>query len=273
MMASTRQDFQKKVVFITGAAGGLGRALCRRFARSGAQLAITDIDKQALEEAEQELRIEGVACDASVLDVRDEKACRRAVARAERRFGKIDILINNAGITHRSAFSETDAAVYRRIMEVNYFGSLYCTKAALDPLVRSQGLIVVISSIAGFAPLLGRSGYAASKHALHGLFSSLRTEIRHTGVGVVIICPGFTATGIEKNALDGDGSIACHPQSKVGRSASPEKVADAIFRAATRRKPLVVLSPVGRLTSLLMKTFPGLYERMMGHSLRSELAR
>jgi short-subunit dehydrogenase len=134
-------------------------------------------------------------------------------------------------------------------------------------------IIIVISSIAGFAPLLGRTGYVASKHALHGLFDSLRAELRETGVGVTIACPGFTATNIAKNALDGDGSITLHPQSTMGTAASPESVAEKVFQAATRSKRLVVLSAVGRLTRVLTKFFPGFYERSMAQVLRSELDR
>jgi short-subunit dehydrogenase len=159
-------------------------------------------------------------------------------------------------------------------MGVNFFGSLNCTKAALDSLIERKGLIIAVSSVAGFSPLYGRSGYAASKHALHGLFDSLRTELRNVGVDVMIVCPGFTATGISTRALDGDGQITQHPQSTLGRIARPEDVADAVFRAAcSGKKRLVVLSAVGRLTRIVHKMFPGLYERLMARSLSSELDR
>jgi NAD(P)-dependent dehydrogenase (short-subunit alcohol dehydrogenase family) len=270
---SAKRDFKGKVVFITGAAGGMGRALSRRFGRAGARLALTDMDGAAVRILSGGLAGEGVEALGIELDVTDEAACRNAVDIVVTHFGSLDVLVNNAGITHRSAFSQTSGAVYRKVMDVNYFGSLHCTQAALRHLVRGQGLIIVMSSIAGFAPLLGRTGYSASKHALHGLFDSLRTELRITGVDVTIVCPGFTATNIDKNALDGDGRTTSHPQSKVGKVAAPEEVAEAVFRAAVRGRRLVVLSGVGRMTRVLTRVYPALYEWIMARSLRSELER
>jgi NAD(P)-dependent dehydrogenase (short-subunit alcohol dehydrogenase family) len=261
------------VVVITGAAGGLGQAVSRRFAVAGAVLGLLDLDAERVQQMASKLTSEGVNCLGLSLDVRDEAACHRAIASLQERLGGLDTLINNAGITHRSAFARTQAAVYRQVMEVNYFGSLYCTQAALKAIIRSKGLIVVISSIAGFAPLLGRTGYAASKHALHGLFESLRPELRSSGVGVTMVCPGFTATGMEKSALGEDGHPTTHPRSMVGEAATPESVAKAIYHAASKDKRLLVLSSVGRLTRLMMKLSPALYESLMARSLRSELIR
>ena len=158
-------------------------------------------------------------------------------------------------------------------MAVNYLGSLHCTKAALPSLLARQGQIAVISSVAGVAPLYGRSGYAAAKHALHGLFETLRTELAGTGVTVTIVCPGFTNTGIAHAALDGDGSLTKHRQSTVGKIATPQEVARALHRAVAQEKRLVVLSTVGKLTYLINKFWPAQYERIMLKSLRSELER
>ncbi|MBU0514409.1 MAG: SDR family oxidoreductase [Proteobacteria bacterium] len=267
-----RRDFSDKVVFLTGAAGGMGTALARRFAAAGSKLVLTDRDAESLGALAERLQNEGADCLAVPLDVTDEAACAAAVARGVDHFGGLDVLVNNAGITHRSAFGRTDPTVFRRVMDVNLFGSLFCARAALPHLIESRGLIVVISSIAGFAPLLGRTGYAASKHALHGLFDSLRAEVRPAGVDVTIVCPGFTATGIDRHALGEDGRPTDHPQSTTGRVASPDDVAAAVLRAATRSRRLLVLSTVGRLTRLMNKICPGLYERLMARSLRSELA-
>ena len=269
----TKRDFRDRVVVITGAAGGIGKALSRRFARAGARLGLTDVDLQGVKALCEELAAEGADCFGLGLDVTDEAACHQAMDSVVKKFGRLDVLINNAGITHRSAFARTASKVYSRVMAVNYFGSLYCTQAALDYLIEQKGLIIVISSIAGFSPLLGRTGYAASKHALHGLFGSLRAELREEGVGVTIVCPGFTATNIYKSALDSDGGLTSHPQSTVGAPASPESVAEAVFRAATRGKRLLILSAVGRLTRILNKFFPDFYERKMARTLRSELDR
>lgn len=270
---ATHRNFHDRVVMITGAAGGLGRAFSRRFGRTGAKLSLADLDPDGLDSLASDLRASGVECVTQVLDVTDESACRRAVERTVDHFGRLDVLINNAGITCRSPFQHIHSDTFRQVMAVNLYGAVYCTQAALDQLIRNQGLIIVISSIAGFSPVLGRSAYSASKHALHGLFDTLRTELLESGVGVTIVCPGFTDTHISVNALDGDGSKTSHPQSTVGRVATPDSVAEAVFRAARRDQRLLVLSSMGRLTRLMTKFCPGLYERLMAKSLASELDR
>jgi len=272
-MTRARRDFEGKTVVITGAGGGLGSAYSRRFARAGAKLGLLDLNAAAVQCLAAELRAAGTECIGLGCDVTDEAACRAAITAVIDQLGGIDVLINNAGITHRSAFTDTDSAVFRKVMDVNLFGSLYCTKAALPSLIQRGGLIIAISSIAGISPLYGRTGYAASKHACHGLFGSLRAELLGTGVDVMIVCPGFTATGIGTHALDGDGKVTTHPQSTIGRQATPESVAEAVFRGATRGKRLLVLSAVGKLTALLTKLAPSVYERLMARSLRSELQR
>jgi NAD(P)-dependent dehydrogenase (short-subunit alcohol dehydrogenase family) len=267
-----RRDFDGRVVVITGAASGIGRALARRFARAGAHLALLDVDADAVTALAAELagggrRASGIGCD-----VTDEASCRRAVSTVMEAQGGIDVLFNNAGITHRSLFADTDTEVFRRVVNVNLFGAIHCTRAALPSLIARRGLIVVTSSIAGLAPLYERSGYAASKHALHGLFGSLRTELLGTGVDVMLVCPGFTATGIGAAALDGSGQPARHPQSTVGRLATPEAVADAVFDAASRSQRLLVLSAVGKATAILVRFFPALYDKAMARSIRQQLA-
>ena len=270
---ASRREFQGKVVIVTGAGGGLGAAFARRFARAGARLALLDVDLAGARSTAAALEAGGAECLTLGCDVSDEVACRASIAEVVRRFGGIDVLLNNAGLTHRSAFAATETAVFRRVMGVNFFGSLHCAQAALPSLVERRGLIVVVSSIAGIAPLYGRSGYAASKHALHGLFESLRTELAGSGVGVLLVCPGFTATGLSRAALDGDGSVTTHPQSTLGRIATPESVAEAVFDAASRGKRLLVLSVAGKATLVLHKLCPALYERLMARSLRKELDR
>jgi NAD(P)-dependent dehydrogenase (short-subunit alcohol dehydrogenase family) len=268
-----RYVFQKKVVVVTGAAGGIGRALCRRFAGGGAVVAALDVDGPGVQGLAAELRAAGTNACGYACDVTREEQCVAVMAQVVAACGGIDVLVNNAGITHRSAFADTQVAVLRRVMEVNYFGSVHCTKAALSSLAARRGLIVVISSVAGFAPLLGRTGYAASKHALHGLFNSLRTELLAAGVGVTIVCPSFTDTNIARRALDADGSLTRHPQSTLGKLARPEDVADAIYRAAARRRRLAVLSPVGKLARLVSTLWPAYYERRMAAQLQHELMR
>jgi len=262
------RDFSGKTVVVTGAGGGLGRALCLRFAGAGARIVALDHDAAVL----QGLTFPGgtdairVACDVS-----SEEDCLRAMAEARRAFGGVDVLINNAGITHRSAFAATRPEVIRRVMAVNFFGALHCTHAALEDIVARRGLVIAVSSVAGFAPLIARTGYAASKHALHGFFDSLRTEIEPLGVGVLLVCPSFIQTGIEKNALAGDGGPARHPQSIVGGRSTPEAMAEKIFRAAAGERRLLLPDRVSRLSWWVSRLAPRLYAWLMVKKLGKEM--
>ncbi len=267
----TRREFTGKVVVITGAGAGLGRALAHAFAAAGAHVGALDRDAAAAEAVAAELlgqrrQALGLACDVS-----DAAECERALAAVIACWGRIDVLVNNAGISHRSAFRRTDPAVTRRVMEVNFFGAVNCTRAALDALLQSRGLVIVISSVAGFAPLVARTGYAAAKHALHGFFESLRTELADDGVGVLIVCPSFIATGIDKNALGGDGRPARHAQQVVGVRAQAEDVAAAIVRAARNGRQLLLPGRTAKLAWWLSRLAPRYYARVMTRRLRGEM--
>lgn len=265
------RDFRGKVVVVTGAAGGLGRALCLRFGDAGSRIVALDRDVAALAGLLADLQAKRIAAVAEVCDVTRDEDCRRAVAGAKRAFGGIDVLINNAGITHRSAFARTEPEVIRRVMAVNFFGALHCTHAALPELVARRGMILVISSVAGFAPLIARTGYAASKHALHGFFDSLRTEVEPLGLKVLLVCPSFIETGIEKNALAGDGNLASHPQSIVGTRATPHAIAGKILTAAAEERRLLLPDAVSRSSWWLSRIAPQFYERQMAKKLGQEM--
>lgn len=260
----------QKVVVVTGAASGIGAAIARRFARQGACLGLLDIDEKGIAAMAAEFNNAGIKAVPIGCDVSKESDCMVAVSKIIDYFSGIDILVNNAGITQRSAFVDTQSSVFRKVMDVNFFGALHCTKAAMDSLIARKGMIIVIESIAGVAPLLGRSGYCASKHALHGLFTSLRAEIRSSGVHVMIVCPGFVETNLQTRALGGNGRITSHPQSRVGKQVSPERVADAVYQGVIKRKHLIVLSPVGKLTYWLNRLAPIFYERLMAKKLKDD---
>ena len=266
-----KRTFSGKIVVVTGAASGIGLAVCRRFARAGAVCALLDMDRDALAGCEKEFAAAGHRAMTVACDVTRKEDCDAAIAAVIDRFGGIDVLFNNAGITQRSAFVDTQVDVYRRVMDVNFFGALYCTKAAIDSLIERRGLILSNESIAGLAPLLGRTGYSASKHAMHGLFTSLRTEVRDLGVHVMVVCPGFIQTNLQERALGGDGNVTRRPQSRIGKQDTPESAAEAIFRGASREKDLLVLTPVGKLGYWVSRLLPALYERAMARQLKSEL--
>lgn len=267
---AAKRDFRDKVVVITGGAGGLGAAFARAFGSVGAKLVLLDLRAEALKETAGQLKELGYPCLAIPCDLTDEEACRAAFAEIEAEFGRIDVLINNAGLSHRSLFAETETIVFRRIMEVNFFGSLYATQAALPNLQESRGLIIVISTVAGFAPLIGRTGYAASKHALHGLFETLRLELEGTGVEVLIACPGFTATRMEAMAMGGDGHPVTQNKVTVGRVATPESVAAEVLQAAHDSRRMIVLTGTGKLSRIISRIFPRVYEKMMARRIWPE---
>lgn len=267
------EPFAGKVVAITGAGGGLGSALARRFAAAGATLALLDLS--APEALAAELAAAGTQTVALDCDVTDVAGCAAAIRQVEQGLGGVDVLVNNAGITHRSPFANTDPDVLRRVMEVNYFGAVHVTHAAVASLQARRGQVISISSVAGFAPLLGRTGYVASKHALEGFMSTLREELASADVDVdvLVVRPGFVATGMSKRALDERGAVAKHDQQPVGKRMSPQEAADQIVRAAARGQRELVLTSVGKMSWWLTRLVPRAYAALMRRSQRAELAR
>ncbi|MBE7927400.1 MULTISPECIES: SDR family oxidoreductase [Pseudomonadaceae] len=256
--------FERKVVVITGGCAGIGRALAERMAQAGARLVIFDLEQNALDALVQHLADRhnadalGLRCDVS-----DATAVQQAIALVVDRFGGIDMLVNNAGITHRSRVADTSLKVFERIMAVNFYGALHCTQAALPSLIAREGQIIVLSSLSQYAPVPDRAAYNASKHALHGLFETLRGELDGTGVNVMLVCPGYTATDLRKNVLVGDGSTAPQPALAVGRVASPQDVAESIFQGALKRRQLLVLSNLDWRARLVARCFPRLFDSVL----------
>ncbi len=257
-------------VVLTGAAGGVGGALARAFVAAGDRVALLDLDLEAVEVLGRSLGDEKalpLRCD-----VTDPAACNAAIEAVTEAWGGVDVLINNAGISHRSRFVDTDPAVLRRVMNVNLFGSVNMTHAALPALQQSRGQIAVLSSVAGFAPLVGRTGYCASKHALHGFFGALRTELRQDGISVLMVCPSFIDTGLAERALAGDGQAigAGKVRATAGDALPPEALADAVLDALGKRRELLLLPAVSRASYWLSRFAPRLYEHMMMRSQAAE---
>jgi NAD(P)-dependent dehydrogenase (short-subunit alcohol dehydrogenase family) len=268
-----RQSFRNKVVVVSGAASGIGAAICQRFAAEGAKIGLLDMDETGVKAAADKLKGAGADAVGLKCDVVNEAECTSAIGAVIELFGGVDLLVNNAGITQRSAFVDTKTSVYRKVMEVNFYGSLNCTRAAINSLIDRKGSIIVIESLAGLTPLLGRTGYCASKHALHGFFTSLRSELRASDVHIMLVCPGFVKTNLQTRALGGDGRVTAHPQSVVGKPTSAEKVAEAIYKGALNKRYLLVLTPVGKLAYWISRLAPILYERLMARQVKDELGR
>lgn len=263
------RELRGKTVVITGGAGGIGEALGAEFVRVGARVALLDLDGEGARlVAEHTGAALGVGCD-----VTDADSVAAAMATVREALGPVDVLINNAGIAHRSLLRQTEFGVIEKVMDVNFFGAVRCTQAVLEELVERGGAVVAISSVAGFAPLVGRCGYSASKHALHGFFDSLRAELDGQ-VDVLMVCPSYTDTGIDRRALGGTGDTAQSTnKGTVGRLATPQFVAQSVVRALERQKRQIVLSPVGKAAWWMTRLVPRLYVPLMRRSTRDEFQR
>jgi short-subunit dehydrogenase len=259
-----------KVVIITGGSSGIGKALAAEFGHRGSRLLITGRDGDTLDQAVAELRQQGIDVVGFRADVSREEDNRLMAEEAVKQFGRIDILINNAGISMRALFSEVDLAVIRKVMEINFFGVLYATRYCLPEIVRNKGSIIGISSVAGFRGLPGRAGYSASKFALNGFLEVLRTELLKTGVHVLTVCPGFTASGIRQRSLTKDGTPQMVSPRNEEKMMTAEECARHIYRATVKRKRLIVLTAQGKLAIWLNKLFPGIADRLVYHVMARE---
>lgn len=265
--------FEGKSVLITGAAGGIGAALCHAFAREGASIALMDVNTAAMEDVQTKLIESGARTTAVTTDITNALNCQTAVEHVLSEFGGIDVLINNAGITHYSLAEHTDPNVIKRVLDVNFIGAVHCTTAALPSLIERRGAIGVISSIAGFAPLVGRAGYCASKHALHGYFETLRCEVKRHRVGVTMICPGFTRSDLDKTALTATGSVSTSGRTQVGESGDPNILGQAVVDSIAKRRRILIHSSLGKASWFVRRCAPALYDFIMTRRMRAEFQR
>lgn len=261
---------KNKVVIITGASSGIGKALAEEFAREKARIVIAARSAGKLESLRQKLESAGAEVLAVTMDVSRESDCVALIDETVRRFGKIDVLINNAGISMRALFKNVSLDVLRQLMDTNFWGAVYCTKYALPHLLESNGSVVGVSSIAGNKGLPGRTGYSSSKFALQGFLETLRVENLKTGLHVLIACPGFTASNIRITALAADGSAQGESPRDEASMMSAERVAQEIIQAVRKRKNFLVLTTQGKLVIWLNKFFPALIDRMVYNHMARE---
>jgi short-subunit dehydrogenase len=260
-----------KVVVITGASSGIGLALADAFAQEGAQLALAARSIDKLNDLVMKYTSDNLKAIAVKTDVSQEADCKHLIEETVKAFGRIDILINNAGISMRAAFQDVDLAVLKQLMDVNFWGTVYCTKYALPSLLSTKGSVVGISSIAGFIGLPGRTGYSASKFAMHGFLETIRTENLKKGLHVLIAAPGFTASNVRKAALTANGSQQGETPRKEEKMMSSEEVAHHVIKAIKKRKRTLILTFVeGKLTVFLKKWAPGLIDRLSYNHMAKE---
>jgi short-subunit dehydrogenase len=258
-------NFHDHRVWITGASSGIGEALARAFHAAGARMILSARREDELKRVQAgcggEARTRVLPLDVTGADELSEKT-----GQALAMFGGLDILVLNAGITQRSRTRETDESVYRRLMEVNFFAPEAMARAVLPSmLVQKSGHIVVISSVAGKFGVPMRSGYSATKFALHGFFEALRAEEERNGVHVTMVCPGFIRTEISLSALRGDGRRHAKMDSELARGMPAEECARQILRAVARRKKeIVVAAPREKALVYMKRFFPDVLARVVG---------
>ncbi len=259
-----------KVVIITGASSGIGKACAGTFLKNGYSVVISGRNSAKLNEVALALDPSGSRLLAVTADVSKEDDCKTLIQAAVQKFGRIDVLINNAGISMRALFADLDLSVIRQLMDTNFWGTVYCTKFALPYLLEAKGSVVGVSSIAGKKGLPGRTGYSSSKFAMEGFLETLRTENLKKDLHVLVACPGFTATDIRNTALSADGTTQGESPRDEQKMMTADEVANEIFTAVVKRKRDLILTGNGKLTVWLNKFFPAMMDKLVYNHMAKE---
>jgi short-subunit dehydrogenase len=254
-------QIQGKVVVITGGSDGIGKALVELYLNKGAKVATCARNYQKLYQLQSAHTGKPLFIHAT--DVSKEIDCKGFIDAVIKEFGTIDILINNAGVSMRALVQDVDLDTIRRVMDINFWGTVYCTKFALDHIIKNKGTIVGVSSIAGYRGLPGRSGYSASKYAVNGWLEALRTELLESGTNVMWVCPGFTSSNIRNAALNSKGESQGESPMDEGAMMSSDACAIHIAHAIEKRKRTLVLTFTGKRAVFMNKFFPSLADKLV----------
>ena len=253
--------FAGKVVVVTGGSEGIGKALVELLLQKGAHVAACGRNYEKLQKLQTSYSAHQLHI--ATADVSKESDCRSFIDSTVKAFGTIDILINNAGVSMRALFRNVELETLHTLMNVNFWGTVYCTKFALHEIIKNKGSIIGVSSVAGFRGLPGRTGYSASKFAVNGFLEALRTEVMDDGVNVMWISPGFTSSNIRNVALDKDARPQKENPMDEDKMMSAEDCADYILKAIEKRKRTVVLTFLGLRTVFMNKFFPALTDKLV----------
>jgi len=264
-------NFRDKVVIVTGASEGIGRALCLLLAERKSKIVIAARNKERLSELEKEIEVAGGMALTVPTDVTDENACKILIEKTVAEFGQIDFLVNNAGRTMWAALEDIqDTSIFEKIIKLNYLGCVYCTYYAVPYLKKTKGLIVGISSLAGLTGVPSRTAYSASKHALFGFFDSLRIELKDTGVAVTMVAPDFVLSEIHKRALTGSGKSLGESPLQESKIMTAEKCASLILGAMEKRDRMIITSLRGKLGRWMKLIAPSVVDKMAAKAIEEK---
>ncbi|OYU96198.1 MAG: short chain dehydrogenase [Bacteroidetes bacterium B1(2017)] len=245
-----------KTIIITGASSGIGEACAFSFAKEGANIVLAARNLAKLELITASLNAYSNSVLAVQCDVRKEQDCKNLIEQSIQKFGRMDVLINNAGISMRAMFNDMDLVVMEELMNTNFWGAVYCTKYALPYLLKSKGSVIAVNSWAGFTGLPARTGYTSSKFALLGFMESLRVENLKTGLHVGSIFPGYTASNIRNSALNAKGQQQQDSPLDEKNLMQPEEVANYVVKMVKQRRKYHVITLTGKLMYWINKLFP-----------------
>jgi short-subunit dehydrogenase len=258
-------SIKNQIIWLTGASSGIGEALVYELNRRGASLIISSRNTQELERVKQNVPSKDSAVYILPLDISDIKSAETAAQAVIEKYGRIDVLINNAGVSQRSLAKDTPVAVDEKLMHINYLGTVALTKSVLPYMIKQKsGNITTVTSAVGKFGSPWRSGYAASKHALHGFFDSLRAEVYEYGIKILLVCPGFVNTNVSKNALNEKGEALQQMDKATAEGLSAEFVAKKIADAIEQNKQEIIIGRFKENLGVWMKRFfPSIFSLMV----------
>jgi short-subunit dehydrogenase len=259
-----------KNIVITGASSGIGEALAIEAAKIGAHTVLAARSTAKLETLKASLSFYNTNIITVVCDVTKAADCQNLIDTAVRELGSIDVLINNAGISMRASFEDVQLEVLEEVMDVNFWGTVYCSKAVIPYLLKTKGSLVAVSSVSGFKGLPGRTAYAASKFAINGLYESIRMEYMSRGIHTLIASPGFTTSNIRFNARTANGEQQADTPADESKMDSAESVALDILQAIRDRKDFMLTNKQGRIMFWVNKFFPKYLEKRIHKVIAAE---
>ena len=259
---------KNKVVIITGASSGIGKACVEEFFNKGCNVVLAARNIEKLHQIEDNLKLKN--CLSVKCDVTKESDCENLIEMTMSKYNKIDILINNAGVSMRANFKDLSLDIIKKVMDVNFYGMVYCTKYALNHLINSNGSLVGVSSISGYIGLPGRTGYAASKFAMNGFLDCIRVENFSNNLHVLTVAPGFVSSNIRKYALDKDGNTQNKSPRNEQKMMHPNILAKKIIKALINKKNYLTLSFNGKLSVFLKKIAPNFLNKILYYYFKKE---